>query len=129
MKTYKDFYKPPYSISKYGSHIWDSKDHMVAQFEYKFTKQGNFDPEFKKLTENILEVLSSDDKKLESNHTFRKEGLHIFIDNYFQPIITIRGWGRLTGIGGYNLSDEDAINVQDTFADWIVNRLNNEQKS
>lgn len=39
-------------------------------------------------------------------------------------MILIRGWGNLTGIGGHNLSGEDAANIQDTMAKYIVEQLN-----
>lgn len=36
----------------------------------------------------------------------------------------IRGWGMLTGTGGYNLEPEYAAEIQDTFAEYIVEKLN-----
>lgn len=36
------------------------------------------------------------------------------------PIADIRGWGYLTGVGGLNLSDDDAAAIQDTNAEFIV---------
>lgn len=123
IKTYKDFYKRPYHSSKYGSWVLDSKGHFVFQFEYRWTDKGDYEPIFKKLTENIIDVLNSD-KKLEGSHIFRKEGIYIYMDNDPKPVITIRGWGQLTGIGGYRLPAEEAVNVQDTFGDFIIEKLN-----
>ena len=37
--------------------------------------------------------------------------------------ILIRGWGNLTGQGDHNLSNEDAIRIQNDFAKWIVEQL------
>ena len=37
--------------------------------------------------------------------------------------LLIRGWGNLTGQGSYNLSNEEAIKVQNDFAKWIVEQL------
>ena len=42
-------------------------------------------------------------------------------------VLLIRGWGNLTGMGSHNLSIEDAAEVQDTFADYIVSMLNREE--
>lgn len=39
-------------------------------------------------------------------------------------LFRIRGWGMLTGIGGYNLPAEKAIEIQDAFADYCVEMLN-----
>lgn len=39
-------------------------------------------------------------------------------------IMMIRGWGHLTGTGALNLSDEDAVRIQDEFGQYIVETLN-----
>lgn len=39
-------------------------------------------------------------------------------------ICRIRGWGMLTGTGGYHLDDETAAEIQDTFAEYCVDKLN-----
>lgn len=36
----------------------------------------------------------------------------------------IRGWGMLTGVGGYHLSEDKAAEIQDAFADYCVEMLN-----
>ena len=36
----------------------------------------------------------------------------------------IRGWGMLTGSGGYNLDAETAAQVQDDFMEYCINQLN-----
>ncbi len=41
-----------------------------------------------------------------------------------ETVIIIRGWGTLTGIGGYNLPEDKAITVQDALGDYIINKLN-----
>lgn len=40
----------------------------------------------------------------------------------------VRGWGHLIGIGGLNLSIDDAEKIQDGFISYILSRLNNETK-
>lgn len=37
--------------------------------------------------------------------------------------LIIRGWGRLVSPNCHNLSNEEAIKVQDDFAKWIVEQL------
>jgi hypothetical protein len=39
-------------------------------------------------------------------------------------IALIRGWGMLTGVGGYNLPADKAAEIQDAFADYCVEMLN-----
>ena len=40
-------------------------------------------------------------------------------------LFRIRGWGMLTGIGGYNLDAETAAKIQDDFTEYCVKMLNN----
>lgn len=112
MKTYKDIYEFPLKKHQWGIHIWDNKGQMVAQFHYN-------DDE---LQQEILNVLNDVSKSPKPNKTFYHEKGYIKVENSL--IMLIRGWGNLTGIGGHNLSDEEAANVQDTFAEFIVNKLN-----
>lgn len=39
-------------------------------------------------------------------------------------LFRIRGWGMLTGIGGYNLSADKAAEIQDAFTNYCVEMLN-----
>jgi hypothetical protein len=39
-------------------------------------------------------------------------------------LFRIRGWGMLTGVGGYNLDAETAAQVQDDFMEYCINQLN-----
>lgn len=39
-------------------------------------------------------------------------------------LFRIRGWGMLTGIGGYHLPEETAAEVQDAFMEYCVEMLN-----
>jgi hypothetical protein len=41
-----------------------------------------------------------------------------------QSFIVIRGWGHLTGQGGMKLLPEEAAQIQNDFAQDIINRLN-----
>ena len=35
----------------------------------------------------------------------------------------IRGWGNLTGVGAYNLNGDYATKIQDTLAEYIIEKL------
>lgn len=39
-------------------------------------------------------------------------------------LFRIRGWGMLTGVGGYNLSVDKAVEIQDAFTNYCVEMLN-----
>jgi hypothetical protein len=108
--NWKDIYKLPLHRAKYGSWVYDADSNFVFQFENRN----------KDLQDKILNTLNGvTDKK--ANFEVRHE--HGFILIADMPIILIRGWGNLTGVGAHNLSADEAANIQDTFADWIVQQL------
>jgi hypothetical protein len=39
-------------------------------------------------------------------------------------ILLVRGWGMLTGVGGYNLDPSIASQIQDDFTEFILKQLN-----
>lgn len=50
-----------------------------------------------------------------------EEGEHIGRE---MKILVVRGWGMLTGVGGYNLPYEEAARIQDEFTEHILKCLN-----
>lgn len=111
-KTYKDVYQLPLHRAEYGSWVYDAKSNFVFQFETDDNKVRN----------HIINVVNGAEKSALSN-VRHIEGI---ISDDDQLLITIRGWGNLTGTGGMNLPVEDAVNIQDSFADFLVAKLNNE---
>ena len=78
----------------------------------------------------ILEVINGTKDKIEGGGNF-KPALIYSIDYFIvyfddKPLLRIRGWGYLTGIGGWglNLPSELANNLSISFAEYIVDRLN-----
>lgn len=58
---------------------------------------------------------------------YQKDGIvYCKIEDKDQEIklFRIRGWGMLTGIGGYNLPADKAAEIQDTFTNYCVETLN-----
>lgn len=118
IESYKDIYKFPLSSvnSDYYSQVYDSNDNFVFQFTFHSDK-------LKEKAQLILSVINGD-KNLESKDVSFKHSEGYILDNKEQKLILIRGWGNLTGCGAHNLKPEIAANIQDTFADFIVERLN-----
>jgi lipopolysaccharide export LptBFGC system permease protein LptF len=111
MKTYKDVYQLP--LEENHGWIYDQKNNFVFQFM--------IDDE--KTEQKILDVINGKENFKNLDLVFKHEQGQI-VDKSGLPIILIRGWGNLTGTGAMNLSVEEASNIQDTFADFIVERLN-----
>lgn len=113
MKTYKEVYQLPLRLSKYGSWVYDKKNNFVFQFQIENEEKCQL----------LLDVIN--EKKILHNTDavfYHKDG-YILTDKGVE-VILIRGWGNLTGVGAMNLSGEEAANIQDTFAKFIVEQLN-----
>ena len=116
MKTYKDIYHFPLTSDMAGW-IYDDERQFVAQFEFTNSL----------LEHNIIQILNGLEQPTKPhNFIYFEETGYISEDgkNYIQ----IRGWGNLIGIGGHNLPPKEAINIQNTFAEFIVNKLNSHDK-
>ena len=111
MKTYKDVYQLP--LEENHGWIYDQKGNFVFQF---MIDNG-------KTEQKILDVINGKENFKNLDLVFKHEQGRI-VDKSGLPIILIRGWGNLTGTGAMNLSVEEASNIQNTFASFIVERLN-----
>lgn len=113
MKNWDDVYALPLKVGDGLSWVYDSKDNFVFQFIIQDTA----------LREKIIQVINGE------REVKGKTSKFIYKDGFIQAengakLILIRGWGNLTGAGGLNLSDEEAINIQDTFGEFILSKLN-----
>lgn len=111
MKTYKEVYQLP--LEDQHGWIYDQKRNFVFQFLIDNEEIEN----------KILDVINGKNNLTNPEIFFVHEN-GIIKNNKGQEFILIRGWGNLTGKGALNLSDKEAFNIQDTFADFIVERLN-----
>lgn len=118
------FYVQPFHISKYGNQIYDGKNRFVAQFEPTYNEQRNYTDEFLELRQKTLFSLNALDLEPIKgiNLTIGKTDDTLILNNG-KEFITIRGWGNLTGIGGYNFDAEKATKIQDDFRNWIIYKL------
>ena len=120
MKNWKDIYKLPLEdefIDKKDN--WRSKriEDAKGNFVFQFLNVEN-DTQIK-----ILDIINGVSNTKPENAVFSHKDGDILLNNKNRVLI-IRGWGNLTGQGGHNLNHEEAANIQDTFADYVVNKLN-----
>lgn len=111
LKKWDDVYRLPLKGTDF-TWVYDSNDNFVFQFL----------TEKKDLQEKVLKCINGEMKPTEKIPKFIHENGYIKIENG-SPLILIRGWGNLTGSGAMNLPFEDAKNIQDTFAEFIISRL------
>ena len=116
--NWRDCYKLPLKVDEYCDFITWTAD-----------KQRAFDwcvdiPLDKK--QELIDVLNNTVQR-SFKYKFYQEGIEIYSDNPIfegEPVLLIRGWGYLTGVGGLHLPQEEAIRIQDEFGDYIVEQLN-----
>jgi hypothetical protein len=111
MKDWTDVYKLPLTLSEY-SWVYDDNENFVFQFA---TENRN-------LQRKVTDCINGKIKPTEVTSTFVYENGFIQTDKGVK-LILIRGWGYLTGQGALNLPFEEAKNIQDTFAQFIISKL------
>src|SRR5690348_15905484 len=111
MISYTDIYKLPLEKDNVIDWVYDANRNFVFQFITEVESAQNL------MMDAINGIKPLTNNELSFTH---KQGEIIANDT---PVILIRGWGNLTGIGAHNLPYEDACNVQDTFAEFIVDLL------
>lgn len=127
-----EFYKQPFKLCKISGWVYDAKSNFVFQFdeEKEFDEKGNYLPGVIELREIVIFSLNALDFEPIPGLSLSvnpKDPVEIL--NHGKLFITIRGWGNLTGIGGYNFDGEKASKIQDNFRDWLIFKLcKNEDK-
>ncbi len=113
-KSFRDVYQLPFRRRiLVDTWIYDEGNNFCFQFEkYREDKNNLF-----------LQVINGDRYLENENLTFHHKDGEI-IDNEGNHLITIRGWGNLTSPNCLGFSPEEAANIQDTLADYIIQRLN-----
>ena len=120
MKAFKDLilYELPFKKSNLLSWVYDKNDNFIFQF----------DTEDKSLIDYTIKKLNGENIEPKTKYKLIEVStieIQIKIeDKEPESFITIRGWGNLTGIGGYNLSSDKAIEIQKSLYDYIIERLN-----
>jgi hypothetical protein len=110
-----NFYKRPLYLDKYSNWVYDAKHNFVFQFN----KKNNNRNEMQEIIFSLNSINHEPIENLDLSIGIKPTE----ILNNKLPFIQIRGWGNLTGIGGYNFSSDKASNIQDDFRDWIIYKL------
>lgn len=74
------------------------------------------------LKDALLDALNDKQDKWNPSNEFTLSRGYIYYGK--TRILCVRGWGRLTGTGGYHLPEDKAAEIQDAFADYCVEMLN-----
>lgn len=118
--TFRDIYKFPFHRAKYGTWVYDVDSNFIFQFENYYDDKGNYVENLKEQQEKCLQILNGEIEEYNRHKVESKNGEIYINDVHF---ITIRNWGRLTGVGAYNLDSEYACKIQDTLEKFIVEKF------
>ena len=117
---WRDVYQLPFS-GDCGGYVFSKNSTMTLTFDniygvYAF--QG-----IRSIKEDIVDKLNGDSNiKFDQTFTVRDDVKVYYGDEY---VFMVRGWGKLTGVGGYNLPKDEAERIQNDFTKWILETLNN----
>ena len=110
--SFRDLYKEPFREWEYLSNRVYSGEEFAFQFEFFGAEE---------IRKKVIKILNQEITDYERQEVENRNG-EIFVKG--KHFITVRNWGKLHGSGGYNLNTEHAGKIQDTLAEYIVEKLN-----
>jgi hypothetical protein len=126
-KTFKDYYPFPLRIDEIiPFKAWCAGERMSMAYDVLIP---NLVPT---LYQELLEIINgtrpyNDSEQWGKPDKFVSKGCHIFAEGSDKPVIRVRGWGKLTGLGGFKLTEDEAVKIQDEFVAYILEKLNNKK--
>jgi hypothetical protein len=125
MTNFKEYFKFPLKMwTDFGIKVFTADDRMAFDWLVNIPMD---------VKQAFLGIINGE---RETNYTIKKRFYHkndgIVYCEFLEgenagkeyKFFRIRGWGMLTGTGGYNLDAETAAQVQDDFMEYCVNQLN-----
>lgn len=106
--TWKDAFKLPFT--NYWGKVFDSTEQIVFEFERGTPVD---------IQEQIVDLTNSKSTAYLSDQALEYKNTFIYINRI--SLISVRGWGHLTG--SLKLHTDKAARIQDEFGEWIVKSL------
>ena len=114
---WREIYQLPLRYDS-GGYVWSNNGTMTFTFDFDYDYG-----EKRKMIKKIVEKLNGDSSiKFDSDFTIQ-DGIDFYYAGEYA--FCIRGWGHLTGTGALHLSGNEAVSIQDGFAKWVLETLNN----
>lgn len=114
MAEFKKYYKFPLHADSVGVYVWTADEEMALMFTTNLKKD---------FIQTIVDKLNGgSNKKIEYPLWHIKNEIEIWYDD--TKVMFIRGWGMLHGKYCYNLPEEEAIKIQNEFAQYVIDTLN-----
>lgn len=106
-----DVYKPPFKSD--GVFIWSSNDVMALMDASEYDNSEEMMYRLAAILNGEIEPATRKDYEC-NDPEICLGGKVLFV---------VRGWGHLTGAGGLGLAFEEAVAIQDEFAQWVISKL------
>ena len=118
MEEFKKYYKFPLKMWEGTGKVFTQENNMAFDWLLPYGEKYN------SLKERLLDKING--KEVNIDKTFyHKEGyIYAGGEAIDIKVALIRGWGMLTGVGGYKLPVDKATEIQDAFANYCVEMLN-----
>ena len=109
--TFKDVYASPFRIADINIYAYSSNGIKT------FTAFGD---KAQTHMNHIVGLLNG-----ETSEKYDKSDVSVDKDKLYVKgcMIMVRGWGALTGSGGYGFNPTDAAKIQDNFIQWVVDTI------
>lgn len=109
--TFKDVYAPPFRIVDLSIYVYSSNGIKT------FTAFGD---KAQAHMNHIVGLLNG-----EASEKYDKSDVSVDKDKLYVKdcMIMVRGWGALTGSGGYGFNPTVAAKIQDNFIQWVVDTI------
>lgn len=125
MENFKKYFKLPLKAYDHDlNYIWTDNTEMALNYLDDDLKIDT-DSEFKeaiKDRDDLVKIINGEiPGKYKSVEVDERDPGIIVIDG--TPRLMIRGWGMLTSQNHFNLSNNQAADIQDQFRDYIINQL------
>lgn len=122
MEDFKEYYKLPLKMWEFMEiKVFTDDDKMAFDWLVNIPRDTK-----QKLIDRINGV-NTEPYKFKKLFYHKNDGIvYCRIEDKDQELklFRIRGWGMLTGIGGYNLPADQAAEIQDAFTNYCVEMLN-----
>lgn len=119
VRLYKDYFKFP--LKRQYSKVFTNDYGMALDFVLPMMVENAF-----KISDddkdNVVKILNGEKANIGVDLKLEYKGGTIYANG--QEFMWVRSWGRLTGTGGYNLPSEKAASIQDDFAKYVIDTIN-----
>lgn len=119
VRLYKDYFKFP--LKRQYSKVFTDDYGMALDFVQPMMVENAFNISDDD-KDSVVKILNGAKAKISVDLKLEYKDGTIYANN--MEFMWVRSWGRLTGIGGYNLPPEKAAAIQDDFAKYVIDTLN-----